>query len=60
MPPENGIGIIDKQVDNLLQKGLRDLMLWMGINGVLAFVLKETYLRVHIVSNPCYAKTKQQ
>ena len=58
MVPVNGIRIIDKQIDNLLQNGVTEIYVVDGYKAeILADHLKEIYPQVHIVSNPRYAET---
>ena len=58
MVPVNGIRIIDKQIDNLLQNGITELFVVDGYKAdILSAHLKEIYPQVHIVSNPRYAET---
>lgn len=58
MVPVNGIRIIDKQIDNLLQNGVNEIYVVDGYKAeILAAHLKEMYPQVHIVSNPRYAET---
>lgn len=58
MVPVNGIRIIDKQIDNLLQNGVTEIYVVDGYKaGILGDHLKELYPLVHIVSNPRYAET---
>jgi len=58
MVPVNGIRIIDKQIDNLLQNGVTDIYVVDGYKAeILADHLKTNYPQVHIVSNPRYAET---
>ena len=58
MVPVNGIRIIDKQIDNLLQNGVTEIYVVDGYKAeILADHLIEKYPDVHIVSNPRYAET---
>lgn len=58
MVPVNGIRIIDKQIDNLLQNGISEIYVVDGYKAeILANHLKNVYPSVHIVSNPRYAET---
>lgn len=57
MVPVNGVRIIDKQIDNLLQNGVSEIYVVVGYKAeILANHLKEIYPQVHIVSNPRYAE----
>ena len=58
MVPVNGIRIIDKQIDNLLQNGVTEIYVVDGYKAeILASHLKQIYPQVHIVPNPRYAET---
>jgi len=58
MVPVNGIRIIDKQIDNLLQCDVTEIYVVDGYKAdILASHLKEVYPQVQIVSNPRYAET---
>lgn len=58
MVPVNGIRIIDKQIDNLLQNGVTDIYVVDGYKAeILSDHLKEFFPQIHIVSNPHYAET---
>lgn len=58
MVPVNGIRIIDKQIDNLLRNGVKDIFVVDGYKAeILSSHLKEVYPQVHIISNPRYADT---
>ncbi len=58
MVPVNGIRIIDKQINNLVKNGIKDIYVVDGYKAeVLGNHLKENYPFVHIVSNPRYAET---
>lgn len=58
MVPVNGIRIIDKQIDNLLSNGVKEIYVVDGYKAeVLAEHLKANFPQVHIVSNPRYAET---
>lgn len=58
MVPVNGIRIIDKQIDNLLQNEISEIYVVDGYKAeILASHLKEIYPQVHIVSNPRYSET---
>ena len=58
MVPVNGIRIIDKQIDNLLQNDVNEIYVVDGyLADVLTNHLKKYYPQVHIVSNPRYSET---
>lgn len=58
MVPVNGIRIIDKQIDNLLQNGVTEIYVVDGYKAeILAGHLMEIYPQIHIVSNPRYSET---
>ena len=58
MVPVNGIRIIDKQIDNLLQNGITEIYVVDGYKAdILADHLLAIYPQIHIVSNPRYAET---
>lgn len=58
MVPVNGIRIIDKQIDNLLQNGVTEIYVVDGYKAeILANHLNNNYPQVNIVSNPRYAET---
>ena len=58
MVPVNGIRIIDKQIDNLLLNGVKEIYVVSGYKSeVLTDHLKMIYPQVHLVSNPRYAET---
>lgn len=58
MVPVNGIRIIDKQIDNLLVNGIKEIYVVDGYKAeILASHLKKIYPQVNIVSNPRYAET---
>lgn len=58
MVPVNGIRIIDKQIDNLLQNDVTEIYVVAGYKAeILGDHLRKIYPQVHIVSNPRYAET---
>jgi len=58
MVPVNGIRIIDKQIDNLLQSGIKDICVVSGYKAeVLNAHLKANYPIVKIIPNVRYAET---
>ena len=58
MVPVNGIRIIDKQIDNLVKAGIKDIYVLSGYKAdVLNSHLKDRYPFVTIVDNPRYAET---
>lgn len=58
MVPVNGIRIIDKQIDNLVKAGIRDVYVVSGYkHEVLDAYLKEHYPFVQVVANPRYDQT---
>lgn len=58
MVPVNGIRIIDKQIDNLLQNGVKEIFVVDGYKAdILSKHLKQIYPEIHIVSNTRYAET---
>ena len=58
MVPVNGIRIIDKQVHNLLSKGVKDIFVVAGYKSdVLVNHLREIYPTVHIIENKRFFET---
>lgn len=54
----NGVRIIDKQIDNLLQNGVTEIYVVDGYKAeILADHLRTIYPEIHIVPNPRYAET---
>ena len=58
MVPVNGIRIIDKQLDNLLQNGVKEIYVVDGYKAeILSNHLKNVCSELHIISNKRYAET---